>query len=168
MLKTKTKTKTKGRTIRFNKSEEEVRQEAAKSKQESARDLLGRTSASKLTSAQVDLLIDSVTEWDTVKKQLEKEVKIGKALLLEHAELKQWKTRAAAEAVCTIKPSSSTEVDVSGLAKLLKKMGKKELFVDLVKVKSTDAKKYLGENSLEECSEVVTVEYGTVTLKSTK
>lgn len=154
--------KTKNRTIRFKNGNGKTEE-----KQKTAEDLL-TIPAAKIKNDQITQLIDAATEWDMEQKALAKNAKAAKALLLSHAKSKKWKTRAGETAVCTIKQSSSTEVDVTGLAQLLKRLGKKNLFVDLVKVKITEAKQYLGEHSLKECSEVVTEEYGSVTLKSTK
>lgn len=126
------------------------------------------TETKELTDLEIDVLVDAATELDIVGKECVATVKMAKAVLLQHAKTLKWKTRATDKSICKIGPNSSSEIGVKDLAKLLKKMEKSALFVDLVKVKITDAKKYLGEHSLAPITVTDTEEYGSVSLKSSK
>jgi len=120
----------------------------------------------KLKESEVLDLIDSAQEWDAQQKRLDKMVKAAKPLLLQEAKSGKWKSKAGASAECQIKKSTtSTFGTTTEFVKLLKAEGKISLFDDTVKVQIGQAKKYLGEDALEDFIETDTEEYGSVTLK---
>ena len=71
-------------------------------------------------------------------------------------------------AKCKIGPSTTAVVGVKPFLALLKRLGKVALVPDLLKVKITEAKKYLGEIALEDVTDSQTEPYGSVSLKPLK
>ena len=113
-------------------------------------------------------LIDSAYEWDVEKKKFDAKVKEAKIILLAHAKQNEWKEKMGKNAECKIGPSTVAVIGVNPFLSLLKKLGKLNLVPDLLKVKITDAKKYLGEIALEDVTDSQTEPYGSVSLKPLK
>ena len=113
-------------------------------------------------------LIDIACEWDIEKKRLDAKVKEAKAILLANAKVTGWKEKMGKKAVCKIGPSTVAVIGVNPFLSLLKKQGKLNLVQDLLKVKITEAKKYLGEIALEDVTDSQTEPYGSVSLQPLK
>ena len=113
-------------------------------------------------------LIDNAYEWDVEKKRFDAKVKEAKIILLAHAKQNEWKEKMGKNAKCKVGPSTKAEIGVKPFLSLLKKLGKVNLVPDLLKVKITDAKKYLGEIALEDVTDSQTEPYGSVSLKPLK
>jgi len=113
-------------------------------------------------------LIDNAYDWDVEKKKFDAKVKEAKIVLLAHAKQNEWKEKMGKNAKCKIGPSTVAEIGVKPFLSLLKKLGKVALVQDLLKVKITEAKKYLGEIALEDVTDSQTEPYGSVSLKPLK
>jgi len=135
-------------------------------KEKTKNSLKGKTA----TVAKVNIaeLIDNAYEWDVEKKKFDTKVKEAKIILLAHAKQNEWKEKMGKNAKCKIGPSTTAVVGVKPFLALLKKLGKVALVPDLLKVKITDAKKYLGEIALEDVTDSQTEPYGSVSLKPLK
>jgi len=146
-----------------------TRAASAKAKLRSPDQLIDESVAKARTAKEREILnlIDTATTWDYHRKLLDKQVKKAKAILLAHAEKNNWKAKAAETASVLISPSQSTTINPSKFTKLLIKMKKKKLYDVLMSVRVGDAKKYLGEDVVDEVAEVDKKEFGTVTLKKT-
>jgi len=113
-------------------------------------------------------LVDVACTWDIKKKELDAKVKEAKSTLLNYAEEHEIKLISGKTAKCKIGPNTTSFIAIKPFLALLKKIGKTNLVPDLLKVKMTDAKKYLGEVVLEDIISSDTDEYGSVTLKPIK
>ena len=135
-------------------------------KEKTKNSLKGKTA----TVAKVNIaeLIDNACEWDVEKKKFDTKVKEAKIVLLAHAKQNEWKEKMGKKAVCKIGPSTVAVIGVNPFLALLKKLGKVALVPDLLKVKITDAKKYLGEIALADVTDSQTEPYGSVSLKPLK
>ena len=135
-------------------------------KEKTKNSLKGKTA----TVAKVNIaeLIDNAYEWDVEKKKFDTKVKEAKIVLLAHAKQNEWKEKMGKNAKCKIGPSTTAVVGVKPFLALLKKLGKVALVPDLLKVKITDAKKYLGEIALADVTDSQTEPYGSVSLKPLK
>jgi hypothetical protein len=68
----------------------------------------------------------------------------------------------------SIKPRKTTEIQPDKLFKLVKELGKSNLFFELVKVRITEARKMIGEIHLSKIWDVTVEEWKTVTVKLRK
>jgi len=121
-----------------------------------------------LQEKEILALIEQGCTEDLERKRFDKRVKFAKSLLLGAAKAGEWKTKAAAMATCSIGGATTMEVGVKAFIKLLKKVGKIDLFESLLKVQIGEAKKYIGSADLEEIADIEHEEYGSVTLKPLK
>jgi len=113
-------------------------------------------------------MVDRAYELDVEQKKLAKELRELKDTLLKSAEKQGVREYAGNIATCRIGPKTTTEIGVKAFVKLLKDVGKGNLFADLLKVKITEAKRYLGEVVLEDIAEVTIEEYGSISFKPRK
>lgn len=153
------------RTIRMKASSAE---EKIKTKTGKSVDELLELGGKDLTETAVVALIDLGGELDELQKEFASSVKRIKKTLLEAAKHKGWKQREGEGYKCPVSPSTSTDLGAKDLALLLKKMGKQHLTWSLLKPALGEAKKYLGEKSIEEIATVTTEEFGSISFKKKK
>lgn len=113
-------------------------------------------------------VIDQATKWDQELKELKKNLDKAKEFLKEHAGENGWRTLSGEYGLCEIRPSSSSSISPTALAKVLKKMDKLSLYETVVKVQVGEAKKYLGEEALKDIMKVSTEEVGSMSLRPLK
>lgn len=125
-----------------------------------------------LTPEEVISLVDVGTEIEEQRRSIDKDVKFYvepiKALLLNLAkQLKKKEIKGSEKRIAKIGRASKTTMGTatSFVKDVLKKEGKLNLFDQLVNVKLTEAKKYLGEDALKGFIKVTSEEYGSVALK---
>lgn len=154
------------RTVRVGKVEEVVGKAAVRTFE----DILEMTNAQslKLTNAEMEKLIDNAAVLDVQGKEMAKKVKRAKAMLLANAKKKKWKTLTGRTGVAKVSPSTTTVIPVKPFALLLKKLKKTKMLFDLLSVRISDAKKYLGEDVLEKIWETEFEEYGSVSVSELK
>jgi hypothetical protein len=128
--------------------------------------------ADKLTDSDMLRMVDYGYERDQEKKEIDKEVKVVKDVLMEYGRQRKVKKMAGSKADAVISAASSTETGTpTELAKLLKLENKIDLFDELVSVRLGDLKKYLGEAVLKDHSFIKKVEsdeYGKIGFKARK
>jgi hypothetical protein len=111
------------------------------------------------------LMVDEGFALNEKVKEGEKRLKEIRTELLKYAEDTNTKVLQGFLAKVEIRPTTSTEIEPGKLKALLTKMSKASLFYELLKVKITDAKKYLGEETLRPISKTTTEEYGSISYK---
>jgi hypothetical protein len=128
-----------------------------------------------LSESDLEMLIDHGTDIEERRREIDKEVKSMvepiKDILLQSASKLKWKHKEGHEGKCDIGPSTKTITGTATeLLKLLKKEGKVKLFNNLLTVRVTDAKKFMGEDILFKSGFFFSErkEYGTVSLKPRK
>lgn len=105
---------------------------------------------------------------DKMTKESGARVKILKLIALKCAkDLSAHKLRGG-NGTANITKTTSSFIDPRDLLKLLIKLEKKNLFMDMVKVSLSDVRKYIAEDDLSSIMEVNVEEYGSVSFKPTK
>jgi len=121
-----------------------------------------------LTEKEHESLIEYGGEQDVIKKLAEKEVTVIKAILLAHAKASGEVESSSKSFGFKVSPRTATVFGTAtDLARILKKHKKMQLFDELVTVKVTETKKYLGEQILieEGFMKKETEKFGSTSLK---
>lgn len=119
-----------------------------------------------ITKEEIDSLLDVGVKLDGERKDLDGWVKKIKTILLEYA--KDNSIREITSNISTAKISNTTHTNInpSKFVKLLKQLGKLNLFDKIMKVGITEAKKYIGLDDINSISDTATEEYGSVSIKN--
>lgn len=136
-----------------------------------AEDETSALAANEMTLEEACMLVDQAAIWDAEAKETAKRVTAAKDVLKVHAGIHDWRKLIGLDehGEAIIKPRTVTTIEPWGLARLLSSLKKQGLFDKLFKVNVQPAKKYLGEDALEEAEilEYETDEFGSITLKRT-
>jgi hypothetical protein len=125
----------------------------------------GKIPVVKLTDMHIDAIVHNSLVYAKMLKDMEKNQNALKDILKQVAKSKKRTEFSTAEGSVTIGSSSSSEILPGDLLKLLAKFKLKNLFLKLVKVSVTEAKKYLPEEELAKVTKVDIVEYSRVYFK---
>lgn len=113
-------------------------------------------------------IVDDGVELDVAEKKAKKELAPIKEMLLAYSKNRKEKRHAGFKGFALIKRKTSSSISPKDLLKYLINVDKKKLFMSLIKVGVTDAKKFLGEEALKDILKVETDDYGKVEFKGTK
>lgn len=118
---------------------------------ESAKELDVETVATSISQGEIKNLVEWGGVKNAEKKRLETDIKIVKEILLFAAKKENKKEGyKTAKYGAPVSPKNKTVVGTAtDLARVLKKLGKMGLFDELVTVKITEVKKYIGEETLK-------------------
>lgn len=118
-----------------------------------------------VTEDEFKALCTQIAKDDDERKKLEGRVKLGKEIVLKWMELHtKHEVTMQDGAVVKASPTSSLEVLPSKLLELLRRVKKMNLVDEVLKVKLTEAKKYLGEDVLKKIGKKDIKEYARVSL----
>jgi len=143
----------------LNKETTAVLKEYKKSKREAIKDL---------SRTDLGYIVDDGIQLSAISKKSEKLLDSIKELLLDYSKLKKEKVHVGSHGFANIGPTSSSSIEPKKLLEFLTKVGKKNLFLGLIKVNVTDAKKFLGEDAIKSILDTTSKEYGSVKFKVSK
>lgn len=157
------------RKIQTRKQRSKVKEEipvVERTLEQKAIEIIGLKQAEDMTKEDLLILIDAGSDWQDEAKRVGDCLKDVKDMVKKYAELNNMTETETDRVICKISPSTKTiPGTIKAFVKILVDEGKRHLQNEVLNVKITNAKKYLGEDALKDWLKTETNKFGSVSLK---